>query len=546
MQPIPPGGPATTNLGTDARGYSRVAVTAAVGGAAGWIAHDWLFGPDGIVFWSPQKILFEALGIVLALWFLARYWEPWVNGRDAARGHEVRVGTWRIRGLAAVLLVVAGTEVIQHAARAESVVAAAAAAVPLVITFCWICGARRQRPNAAALGVLGGALAATVLLLAQVALDFRDRVTPQAVGTSVADAVAFSSDTFSLFLRWSLTGLLGGAVIDRSRNGRPSVAVAAAIVAVSLAAEVSRLVLARYLGAGTGATPLGIVASSDVWRAAGWALALVWLPLADEAFGTAGRGAGRAVYGVAAADGILLAGLLLLVLGYPFRVVSDWLPVGVKAKAVALANEATAAFDGISDPVQRASARNNVARVLLLGGRSEEAANQARLAIAQAKAIGDQSLRDAVLRGAVQVLASAGMGNALNDAHAAALDIGTPSDRDHALGDIALATARAGRPSAAAEVAAKIQSPDQRSTVLAGIVRQVVSPETDPLAMTIAREIVAAARGATNPADAVQRAIALAREGRVIAAVNAARSIEDPSRRVAAMNGVAEAILARR
>jgi hypothetical protein len=148
----------------EAGAIGQIAMTAGMGATAGNVFYSWLFGPEGVTHWTEARGATELLGISLSVFFVMRYWEPWIAGMRAKAGlpeHALSLHILRLRlqGFIAILLIILGNEVLQHMAREDAVGAVASFFSPFIITYAWVLGAQ-QRPSQAA---LYGTLAAFLL-----------------------------------------------------------------------------------------------------------------------------------------------------------------------------------------------------------------------------------------------------------------------------------------------------------------------------------------------------------------------------------------------
>jgi len=137
----------------------QIAMGAGIGATAGNVLYSWLFGPAGVTHWTESRAATELLGILLSVFFVVRYWEPWIVSRRAAAGiqehpQSVHILRWRLRGFLAILLIIVGNEVLQHMAREDAVNAVAAFLSPFVITYAWVLGAQQHPARAALYGTL--------------------------------------------------------------------------------------------------------------------------------------------------------------------------------------------------------------------------------------------------------------------------------------------------------------------------------------------------------------------------------------------------------
>jgi hypothetical protein len=274
----------TRSLEPDAVG--QIAMTAGMGATAGYVLYSWLFGPEGVTHWTKARAATELLGISLSVFFVMRYWEPWIARMRAAAGHperphSVHILRLRLQGLMAIVLIIVGNEVLQHMAREEARDAAVSFISPFLITYAWVLGAQQRPSRAAFFGTL------TALLLGIGV--FWEGVT--SLGISLGELPTMVDVRFILYLAGLtvLDAFLVGLAIDR-RWGRRVQWTAVLIVVgaqLFLGTILLPLIEARFLHSGQfdwrGAV-LGLM------KAMGWGLGLALFTPTDMALNHPERG----------------------------------------------------------------------------------------------------------------------------------------------------------------------------------------------------------------------------------------------------------------
>jgi hypothetical protein len=223
--------------GIENRDLFDVLLIIGLSAAAGDLIFVGLFGDGGLIQKSLTEKLSFAAALAIASWVSVRFIDPFVErlmrGSTEQAEPTIRLPNRSVRSVYVAIILVAGFEALVAFAEHPSnfVVFLLSIPIPMVVTYFWIKGAQRERPQAAWFGAIGGGVAGGVwigLVGLAVSPILSQQLGPQLTGLFFIVAIPF------IALTVAIPAYVGGLAVDQRWGATVARGVTPALTVVTL------------------------------------------------------------------------------------------------------------------------------------------------------------------------------------------------------------------------------------------------------------------------------------------------------------------------